>query len=328
MRYLPLSTAAVFISLLHTTFPAWADTTQPENAVQAETLPDGNILDPQPSAETLKKMLAVSQKNMIFLAGGTFDMGDWGSKVNKNGLPFDGDSNSKPLHKVKLDGFSMGKYPVTYAEFDVFTAFLQLPRTNQQSFMLSYRKPDNPVGVSWQGAKDYCTWLGKQANLPIDLPTEAQWEYAARSGGKHNLFPTDNGQLEKGRNISSPAQREAAGGLVSVSSFPANPAGFHYFGDAVREWVNDWYDEKYYTNSPQNNPRGPGEGTERVVRGNFGDTEMVFKRWSRKMEEKTGTWKKYAEKKGDENREIPYTKYSALPNSAFRCVLNHTKPIN
>jgi formylglycine-generating enzyme required for sulfatase activity len=82
----------------------------------------------------------------------------------------------------------MGKFPVTYAEFDLFAAAMGLPRVNQCTFYKRFRKLNNPVGVSWQGAKDYCQWIGKQAGLPIDLPTEAQWEYAARSGGKRNLI--------------------------------------------------------------------------------------------------------------------------------------------
>src|SRR5215203_5250472 len=107
---------------------------------------------------------------MVSLPGGTFQMGDWGPEVNADRLPFDGSRDSKPLHKVKLSGFSIGKYPVTYAEFDMFTAAMRLPRVNQEDIMADLRKPDRPAGVTWDGAKDYCTWLSKESNLPYDLP--------------------------------------------------------------------------------------------------------------------------------------------------------------
>jgi formylglycine-generating enzyme required for sulfatase activity len=184
---------------------------------QPEMLADGNVRDPEPTAEDLKNFLSAVKRNMVFLQGGTFEMGDWGPEVNENGLPFDGTYDSKPLHKVTLSGFHIGKYPVTYAEFDMFTAARCLPRINQYSFAESFRKPDNPAGVTWQGAKDYCLWLAQLTGERFDLPTEAQWEYAARSGGKRFLYPTDNGEVEEGRNLPSYEQREAAGGLVAVA---------------------------------------------------------------------------------------------------------------
>ena len=82
-------------------------------------------------------------------------MGDWGATVNSGGLPFDANLDSKPLHEVRLSDFSMGKYPVTYAEYDLFMASMGLPRINQQKLFLRKRKPKNHAGVSWQGAKDY-----------------------------------------------------------------------------------------------------------------------------------------------------------------------------
>lgn len=288
----------------------------------AETLDDGNQRDAKPSAQELAGVVAKSKKNMIVLPGGTFEMGDWGATVNSGGLPFDTSPDSKPLHKVRLTGFSMGKYPVTYAEFDVFTAAVGLPRINQQTLYKVYRKPNNPAGVSWQGAKSYCEWLGKEAGLPIDLPTEAQWEYAARSGGKRNLYPTDDGTRDDGRNVPTLAQQDAAGGMVEVGSFPPNPAGFHDFGAGIREWTNDWYAADYYALSPLDNPAGPPSGTKRVVRGNFGNIQMVFQRWSRPPVEKTGSWTLYPAERGGPKRQIPYTKYSAANDSAFRCVIN------
>lgn len=289
-----------------------------------ETLDDGNVRDFKPDAERVTALVSKARANMIKLPGGTFDMGDWGAEVNSGGLPFDPSPDSKPLHKVSLNAFSMGKYPVTYAEFDVFTAAVGLPRINQQTLYRIYRKPENPAGVSWQGAKDYCQWLGKQAGAPVDLPTEAQWEYAARSAGKRQLYPTDDGLLDDGRNVPTLAQQDAAGGMVAAGSFPPNAAGFHDFGAGIREWTNDWYAADYYAKSPRENPTGPSDGTGRVVRGNFGSTQMTFQRWHRPPVEKTGTWTLYSAERGGPKRQIPYTKYSAGNDSAFRCVINQS----
>ncbi|WP_082491635.1 SUMF1/EgtB/PvdO family nonheme iron enzyme, partial [Duganella sp. Leaf126] len=266
---------------------------------------------------------AKTQENLVFLKGGTFDMGDWGSEVNKGGLPFDGSPDSKPLHKVTLDSFFISKTPVTYAEFDIFTAAMRLPRINQDQAMQAYRKPDNPAGVTWQGATDYCAWLAKETKQPFALPTEAQWEYAARSGGKRYVYPTNNGESEPGKNLPSYEQRKAAGGLVAVASFPSNPAGIYHMSAGIHEWVHDWYDKDYYGQSPSKNPAGPATGDRRVTRGWAGSdsSAMTFKRWALSDRQPTGTWTFYpADRKKESKREIPYTKYSHYPDNAFRCV--------
>jgi sulfatase modifying factor 1 len=316
--------SAIFAAIIQLSTSVWAT----ENTVVAEpapeTLPDGNLRDPMPSPEVLSNFAKQSLKNMVLFDGATFQMGDWGAEVNKEGLPFDGSMDSKPLHKVKLSRFSIAKYPVTYAEFDIFTAALRLPRVNQQTNVQKYRKPNNPADVTWQGAKAYCNWLGKLINKTIDLPSEAQWEFSARSGGKRHIYPTDNGQLDIGRNLPSYEQKKAAGGLVSVNDFPPNQAGIYYMSAGVHEWVNDWYSDIYYQNSPIDNPKGPSTGSEHVLRGDFGysGSAMTFKRWHWPSEEQVGTWTKYGKNRGESNKEIPKTKYSNVSGSAFRCALN------
>jgi formylglycine-generating enzyme required for sulfatase activity len=318
--------AAFFVTLL-LSMPAHGTDPIPLVEIQSEILPDGNIRDPAPTEDELKEFAATIRKNMVFMKGGTFEMGDWGSEVNESGLPFDGNYDSKPLHKVTLSSFYIGKYPVTYAEFDIFTAARRLPRINQSSFAKRYRKPDNPAGVTWQGAKDYCQWLAQLTGERFDLPTEAQWEYAARSGGKRHLYPTDNGNVEEGRNLPSYEQEKAAGGLVSVSRFPPNQAGIHYMSAGVQEYTNDWYDPQYYEKSPAINPPGPAMGTARVMRGFAGTylSAMTFNRWPAKQTDRTGKWILYATSPEQKDREIPYTKYSGRADAAFRCVSNEER---
>lgn len=172
MRLNPISASVTLFTLLQAVALPYAVAQAPEATTSAgavETMPDGNLRDPVPTHEVMKAFLAKMQEDLVFLKGGTFDMGDWGAEVNKGGLPFDGTPDSKPLHKVTLDGFSMAKHPVTYAEFDLFTASMRLPRVNQSRADRNHRKPDNPVGVTWQGATDYCM-VGKRNWKAVRAP--------------------------------------------------------------------------------------------------------------------------------------------------------------
>ncbi|WP_258317543.1 formylglycine-generating enzyme family protein [Stenotrophomonas rhizophila] len=106
----------------------------------------------------------------------------------------------------------------------------------------------------------------------MTLPTEAQWEYAARAGGKMRVYATDNGELDNGRNVSSIAQYEAFASKhgrrtreSSLGAFPPNPLGFYDIVDHGREWVSDWYAPEYDPKQIRN-PTGPASGTERVQR--------------------------------------------------------------
>jgi sulfatase modifying factor 1 len=286
-----------------------------------EVLDDGNVRDPAPTSQQIASLVAQTKKNMIKMRAGTFDMGDWGPEVNPEGLPFDSYPQSKPLHKVKLDSFSMSKYPVTYGEFDIFSAALRLPRVNQRKNIQKSRTAAHPALVSWYGAKAYCQWIGKQSGLTIDLPTEAQWEYAARSGGKRNLFPTDNGREEQGRNFPSYDQEKEDGGRIQVGKFPPNPAGFHDFG-VNGEWTNDWYAVDYYATSPRKNPKGPSSGEERVARGNLGHLYMNMQRNGMDPTDETGTWPLFLKEPLAAKKNIPYTKFSGREHIGFRCVVN------
>ena len=231
----------------------------PLKAAQGE-----NIFHPAPEIQAL---IERTLGDMIFVEGGSFMMGDPGEelaaayddKIIYFYLPR---QDSRPAHKVTLDSYYMSRYEITYGEHDIFTAATGREPTTQRGLGAPWRSPEHPAGVSWQGAHDYCAWLGEQIGLPFALPTEAQWEYAARSRGKVVPFATDTGLIERGVNY-PPSTRYP----FSVGQFPPNPLGFYDMSGNVQEWVADWYDPEYYSKSPGINPQGPETGTEKVYRG-------------------------------------------------------------
>ena len=198
--------------------------------------------------------------NLIYVPGGTFIMGDGAFKKDVNGLETEqywtGEKNDKPPHEVSLDSFYLDKYEVIFDEYDVYTQAKGKPKQFENLAQSGVRS-GYPVIVNWYEAKDYCTWLSEVSGLPFDLPTEAQWEYAARNGGKNYLFPTDNGKLERGRNFKIKEKGKEKWWFSPVGMNPPNLMGFYSMAGNVGEWVQDWFDPFYYTDSPINNPKGP-----------------------------------------------------------------------
>ncbi|MBI2734850.1 MAG: SUMF1/EgtB/PvdO family nonheme iron enzyme [Aquabacterium sp.] len=282
-------------------------------------------------------LLARIKKQLVHLPGGAFEMGDWGSEA---GLPYDMEKDSKPLHKVTLDGFSMMAYKVTYEDFDIFTEAIGSPKINLDLLERrpGERTPKRPANVNWYGAKAFCQWIGKLSELPFDLPTEAQWEYAARSGGKRLLFATDNGQVDEGRNFPDDNYTPR---LVTpeVGAFPANSAGLYGMLDySALEWVADWYQPDYYQKSPVANPHGPDAGAvderkpefgpQKVARGLTGSSPafggFTFSRAAR--------WPYAREqsfiRKIDRLITDPSAGYSDRNGPQFRCVLNQSEALS
>ena len=250
--------------------------------------------------------------NMIFVEGGRFMMGDPGEElINKFGdqgfyfyLPCE---DNRPAHKVTLDSYYLSKYEITFGEHDIFTAATGREPTaaifmGRSQLEKSWREAARPAGVSWQGAYDYCQWLGEQTGLPFALPTEAQWEYAARSRGKLVPFATDTGYIDRGVNYP-----KAVDWPLPVGQFPPNPLGFHDMSGNAYEWVNDWYDPEYYSKSPGHNPQGPETGTAKVYRGGGvhnspGGSSVVIRGESKRYSEEGPSW-------------------------GFRCAINTDKPL-
>jgi formylglycine-generating enzyme required for sulfatase activity len=215
------------------------------------------------------------RKNLKFVEGGSFQMGDFGHLHSEERLPYSTAADNKPLHKVTLDSFSMSAYKITYEDHDVYAETTGAPKVGMNDLTKDSRHPKIAASLIWQEARDYCQWLGKQLNLPMDLPTEAQWEYAARNRGQFWVVATDNGKMELGRNAFSFDERSAYAkqhGLTRLEPslpqghFPPNPLGLYDMFTEGREWMLDWYAADYYARSPGKNPQGPSNGKEKVLR--------------------------------------------------------------
>ncbi|MGB5919908.1 formylglycine-generating enzyme family protein [Arcobacter sp.] len=173
---------------------------------------------------------------------------------------------------VILPSLSASIHPETYLtfeEFDLYSEIVGKDLIRKKHIGKPFRDENNPVMVpSWTGAKDYCKYLAKITGLD-DLPTEAQWEYAARNRGKYVYFATDTGrEVSDNDSISFGKEpQNVADDLSKVGSFPPNPLGLYDMSGNLWEWVNDWYDKDYYKYSPEYNPKGPKKGTKKVVRG-------------------------------------------------------------
>jgi iron(II)-dependent oxidoreductase len=173
----------------------------------------------------------------------------------------DSEGDHSPAHRVRLDAFYIDKYEVTNAQYLRFCQETghRLPEFWEQSgFRCGPDYPHHPVvGVSWGDAVKYAAWCGKR------LPTEAEWEVAARGGLVGRDFPNGDSLDPCDGNYNKSGQ----GGPVAIGSYPPNGFGLHDMQGNVVEWVADFYDAAYYASSPEANPQGPETGRFRVIRG-------------------------------------------------------------
>ncbi len=222
----------------------------------------------------------ITEDNMVFVQGGTFRMGS-----------DDGKSDEKPIHSVTVSDFYIGKYEVTNREFIEFLNTKKVSSNGSYSGN-EYIDMDNEdcaigysnekfyfkgsqyandvdcpvIAVTWYGADAYCKWKGGR------LPTEAEWEYAAR-----------------GRNRSGECAFSGSNNIGDVAWYKDNPGseaqkvgtkhpnelGIYDMSGNVWEWCSDWYDKNYYSKSSTNNPTGPGSGAFHVLRGG-GWTDFAY----------------------------------------------------
>lgn len=267
--------------------------------VMASTLLGCEAKPVKPTAAQVEALASKTKAQLIFVQGGEFQMGDFGEVHNAEKLPYTGEGHDGPLHKVTVTDFSIGKYKVTLGDYDIYASVhgLPLPYTGPKAEPSDItlrehpKSPTYPAGVDWPDAQGYCVWIGKQLGLAMSLPTEAEWEYAARGKGGYLVFATDNGKEEPGRNFATRDQIKKVTGIdygdMPVGMYPPNPLGLYDLGHNGLEWTSDWYGSDYYATSPSQNPTGPAQGIKKVLRGMDGISAhpaMTFERQSREPE--------------------------------------------
>jgi len=187
---------------------------------------------------------------MVYVTGGSFTMG----ATSEQGS--DAEDDEKPAHQVTLSGYYIGAFEVTQGQWE------KVMGNNPSSF----KKGDNyPVeNISWEDAQSFCRELSRRTGKRYVLPTEAQWEYAARGGNRK-----EGAKYSGGDAIDAVAWYSANSGFLThtVGTKRPNALGLYDMSGNVYEWCSDWYGSNYYSDSPSTNPTGPSSGSYRVLRG-------------------------------------------------------------
>ena len=197
-----------------------------------------------PSSTTSERTALVLEPRLIEIRAGSFLMGS-----------NSGQDCECPIHRVWIDSFLLAATQATNAEYEKFQhatgtpppPFWQDPNFNH---------PEQPIAApSWHEAIRYCEWLSQQTGRRFRLPTEAEWEYAARGGLEQKQFPWGD---DPPQSLPNYATRWKTG-PEPVARYSPNNFGLYDIGDNVHEWCSDWYDPNYYAVSPERNPQGPDQ---------------------------------------------------------------------
>ncbi len=227
---------------------------------------------------------------VVPVKGGCYQMGDSQGSEHEY---------VKPVHKVCVDDFSMGKNAVTVGDFKRFVndtgyrteaekgsgCYGWTGVTWKKKRSMSWRNAGfaqddrHPVVcVSWNDAEAFAQWLSEKTGKTYRLPTEAEWEYAARSGGKNEQYAgfSDVARLHVFADFcdkncvfdhKTPGQDDGYPYTAPVGGYKPNGLGLYDMTGNVWQWLHDWYGETYYAESPKDNPKGPASGQYRALRG-------------------------------------------------------------
>lgn len=196
-------------------------------------------------------MVDPTPPDWIDVPAGTFWMGG-GEKSNEN-----------PRHRVSISAFRLARTQVTRGEYQLFldATFHPAPPFWDEACFHGATMP--AAGPSWDDAVAYCAWLGEHLGEAVRLPTEAEWERAAKAD-REVLYPWGDDPPESLPDY----ERRWQTGPEPVDAYPSrHPWGFLGLGENVHEWCADWYDAGYYEASPPHDPQGPPSGRRRASRG-------------------------------------------------------------
>jgi len=222
------------------------------------------------------KVINEGYGDFLIVPAGNFKMGDSFG---------DGDARERPVHQVYLDTFYIAKFEVTngdwkrfqndpaYNDTKLWPGGRVVPKDQSPYWTMAVNHgggtPDSdnyPVlGVNWDAATAYCNWLSRKTGKKYRLPTEAEWEKAAR-GTDQRRFPWGNTIDYDHANYAGAQKYDT---VKQVGSYPkgASPYGVMDMAGNVQEWCQDWYSRNYYESSPKKNPTGPEKGAYKVLRG-------------------------------------------------------------
>jgi len=221
--------------------------------------------------------------DMVAIKGGAFQMGCTSKQYQCK-------EDEKPVHQVKVDDFQLSKHEITNAQFceflndieanpggsyygykyiDVGDEKCDISYQNNKFIVKKDKKKHPVVEVTWYGAKAFCHWADGR------LPTEAEWEYAARGGNseKKSIYSGSDtlrkvGWFKQNYYTSDKTKKFTyREGALPVGKKNPNLLGLHDMSGNVWEYCNDWYQKNYYENSPSGNPVGPDYSNHRVIRG-------------------------------------------------------------
>jgi formylglycine-generating enzyme required for sulfatase activity len=217
------------------------------------------------------KILDKLDIEFVYVPGGSFQMGDTFGEGGKT---------EYPVHDVTLDDFYLSKTEVTFEQFDRFCQSTGRDKPGDEGWGRGSRPV---INVDFDDATAFCQWLSRESGRQIRLPTEAEWEYAAREGGKKIRFGNgkntadpseinyDGSDEHKGSYSVSGESRQKT---MPVASFSPNALDLYDMAGNVWEWCEDWFDGDYYKNSVPHNPRGPSfTRWFRVIRGGCWDSK-------------------------------------------------------
>jgi len=211
---------------------------------------------------TLELAPGVSME-FVPVPAGEFQMG---SDPKKDGQA---QENEMPQHKLNLGAYLIGKTPVTNRQYLAFVekSGYQKPEHWEDGKIPAGKEQHPVVRVSWQDAVAFCVWASRVSGAKVRLPTEAEWEKAAR-GTDGSIYPWGDQEPDATRCNYDQHER----GTTPVGRYSPigdSPYGAQDMAGNVREWVNDWYGSNYYASSPFSNPPGPSSGAPRFLRGGF-----------------------------------------------------------